>query len=358
MLNLKHTLLNQMGVSIVLSFSDYLKEETVGGQGQVAASKGVAYETALSKALSHNGKFAEKHEDENGMTAEEAYHHTMSKLPQHEKVNVEKSIPASVEAIRNHLLHQHNIPLNDEIKVYWTSKPGQVAKTTGRFEDHNNPSDLLIFHPKSGNHIGLSLKFGLKPGLRSPGIEDLHNLAKTSLDKNKLEANKHELLSLGGPHITGNTQSERNKSFRMQEKNSKVKAIIDSINKKSLEHRTDLVSSLVNSYNKLSFQDKTYAVKRLMNAEESGTQVVKIHHNPISSKTHVSDPIQEFKDMHIKVNNYHFEAKGMYINIVAEDKTGNKYLIAKIGIKHNSSPMTHVVGSVSHSGGYKKLLNK
>ena len=180
----------------MLSFKDFITEAAKGGQGAVAASKGVAYETALSRGLTHHGGFAEQHKDENGMTAEQAHGHTMAKLPEHEKKHIEKSIDPSVKAIRAHLAKEHGIPEKDPISVHWTSKPGQVAKTTGHAGDHSNPSDLVIHHGKSNKHVGLSLKFGSKPGLRSPGLEDLHKLAKAPMDHNKIESNKSKIRSL------------------------------------------------------------------------------------------------------------------------------------------------------------------
>ena len=331
-------------------------EAGAGGQGQSAAAKGVAYETALSKGLHHEGKFAEHHHNEEGMSAQQAHDHNMSKLPDSEKSNVEKSISPSVAAIRDHLAKHHSIPKNDPIAVHWTSKPGQVAKTTGKETDKENPSDLVVHHAKSGKHVGLSLKFGSKPGLRSPGIEDLHKLAHTQFDKDKLESNKKELIKMGAAHITGKSASERNASFRAAEKNPKASIDIANINKRSLEHRSEIAGNLANHFNKLSHDEKHHAIKKLMNADKTDTPVVKVHHDPKKSATHISDPVAEFNDLHNKTKEYHFEHKGMYINVHAHDKSGNIHHIAKIGIKHNSSPMTHIVGNVTHGPGYKKII--
>ena len=181
-------------------------------------------------------------------------------------------------------------------------------------------------------------------------------MAHTNLDKDKLESNKKELIHTGGEHITGKSASERNASFRAAEKNPKASVHIANINKKSLEHRSEIAGNLAHHFNKLSHEDKHHAIKKLMNADETDTPVVKVHHDPKKGVTHISDPVAEFKHLHSKTKEYHFEHKGMYMNVHAIDKDGNKHHIAKIGIKHNSSPMTHVVGNVTHGPGYKKMV--
>lgn len=337
----------------------YLTEAAKGGQGAAANSKGVAFETGLTAALHHEGKHAELHPNDEGMSAEQAYKHHMGKLPSEEQGNIKRAMKPSVEKLRQALHTAHGIDPKSKLTIHWTSKPGQLARSTGHEEDHNNPGDILVQDPKTKKHVAVSLKFGAKPGLRSPGLEDLHKMSGVPMDHDKIEQNRQELVKLGGKHTTGASAKERNDAFREAEKNPKAAKAVAAINKRSLEQRGELASKLAAGFNSnLSDEQKHAVVRRLLNAERTKTPVIKLHHDPKKGETHISDPVAEFENLKPKIRNYRFEHKGMYIDLHAEDHEGNTYHLAKIGIKHNSSPMTHVVGNVTHADGYKKLLAK
>lgn len=337
--------------------SDILME--AAGQGSATNSQGVAFEAAMSKELHHKKQFAEQHPNEEGMSAAEAHKHHMNNLSHEMQGNISAGAKKASEALREHL-HEHGIfDKNEKLTTTWTSKPGQLSKTVG-VEDKDNPSDIVLSNKDKSKHVGISLKFGEKPGLRSPGVKDLSKIAGIKHFQDEIDSHKEELAKDMGSYGGGASQSERNDSYRAAEKSSNPKALatVAKVKAKSLAFRSMMASRYAAGLSNLPADKAKDAVRRLMNAEETNTKYIKVSHNPKTGKTDISDPVQEFKDMHEKVKKYHFSSHGMYTDIHAEDKQGNLHHIARIGIKDKSSPMTNIVGAVAHASGYKKLINQ
>ena len=336
----------------------YLSEAAKGQQGAGANSKGVAFETGLTAALHHQGKHAEMHPNDDGMTAEQAWNHHYKNLSPEEQKKLTNSLPSSAEALRNALHSRFGIHPKNKINIHWTSKPGQLARSTGHEEDHDNPGDILIHDPKTNQHVSVSLKYGDKPGLRSPGYEDLHKMAKMDIDHDAEHDFRQDLIKLGGKTISGDSAAARHKSFRDAEKNPKAAKAIDAINKRSLEYRKERMGKLTTGLNNnLNHEEKTMVARRLLNAEKTKTPMLKLNTHPTKGP-HISDPAAEFENLRSKVRNWRFEHNGMYVALKAEDHEGNVHHIANIGLKHNSSPMTHLVGNVSGASGYQQLLDR
>lgn len=343
----------------MLRFLRYIKEMATGDQGAAANAKGVAFETALTRGLHHKGVFAESHPDENGMNAEEAHNHHMKVLTKEGQDEVHNSIKPSVEALRAHLEKHHGISKHDDLGVHWTSKPGQLAKTTGNAEDKDNPGDLALHHKKSGKHISVSLKFGAKPGLRSPGLKDLHKLANIESDDKAKDDHYKEIEHIGKNNgIHGKTASLRNKAFRAAEKDPSKSESVKEINKKSLEHRSHVASRLAAGFNNLNHEEHKNVVRRLMNAEQTNTPTVKLHYDTKKKSVHISDPVGEMDNIHKNTKKFHFEHKGMYVHVHAIDHDGKSHHIGVLGIKNNSSPFTHTVGNMSKGKNYDKFANR
>ena len=342
----------------MLTFKSFLMKEmaAVGKQGKEANAQGVVFETALSAGLHHKGEFAEHHPDDNGMNAEQAYHHHSMSLSDSTKQQVAEAIKPSVKALRKHLAKAHGIPENHKLNIAWTSKPGQLARTTGNAADHDNPGDLAVHHPESKKHIAVSLKFGSKPGLRSPGLADLHKLAKVDMDTESHEKHYKDLAKIGEGHVEGKTAGAKNKSYRELEKDSSKQHVVDAIKKRSLEHRNKIAGHLADGFNNLSTEEHHKVVRRLMNAEHTNTPTVKLHYDTKKREVHISEPSHEMDKIQANTSKYSFEHKGMYIHVHAHDKDGKQHHIATIGIKNNSSPFTHIVGNVSKGKGYDKFL--
>jgi hypothetical protein len=325
--------------------------------GSAANSQGVAFEAALTRELHHKGKFAESHPNEDGMSAEEAHRHHMNNLSQEMQLKVASGAKAAAKALRDHLHDHGHYDQKEKLETTWTSKPGQLSRTVG-VDDPDNPSDIVLSTRDRSKHVGVSLKFGEKPGLRSPGVKDLSSMAGIKHFQPDIDSHKEELVKDMGKHVSGVNQNERNDQYRAAEKGSPAaKTAAAKVKSKSLMFRSSMAARYAAGFSKLSHEKATDAVRRLMNAEKTNTNYIKLSHNPKNGKTDISDPVADFDKMHGKVKKYHFSSKGMYTDVHAEDKDGNLHHVLRIGIKDKSSPMTNIVGSVAHAGGYKRLLN-
>lgn len=347
----------------ILNFKQYLSESITEStmlseaSGSAANSQGVAFEAALTRELHHKGKFADLHPNEDGMSAEEAHRHHMNNLSQDMQLKVAQGAKAAAKALRDHLHDNNHFDKSHKLETTWTSKPGQLSRTVG-VDDPDNPSDIVVSSRDKSKHVGVSLKFGEKPGLRSPGVKDLAAMSGIKHFQPEIDSHKEELVKHMGKHVTGSNQNERNDQYRAAEKGSPAaKKAAATVKNKSLAFRSSMASRYAAGFSKLPHEKATNAVRRLMNAEKTNTRYIKLSHNPKNGKTDISDPVADFEKMHSKVKKYHFSSKGMYTDVHAEDKKGNLHHVLRIGIKDKSSPMTNIVGSVAHAGGYKRLLN-
>lgn len=346
------------------NFKDFINESEVvtntlitEASGSAANSQGVAFEAALTRELHHKGTFAESHPNEDNMSAEEAHRHHMNNLSQDMQLKVAQGAQAAAKALREHLHDNGHFDKKEKLQTTWTSKPGQLSRTVG-VEDPDNPSDIVLSNKNKSEHVGISLKFGEKPGLRSPGVKDLASMTGIKHFQPEIDAHKEELVKHMGKHVKGSNQNERNDEYRAAEKGSPAaKKAAALVKQKSLAFRSSMASRYAAGASKLSHEKATDTVRRLMNAEKTNTRYLKLSHNPKNGKTEISDPIADFDKMHSKVKKYHFSSNGMYMDVHAEDKKGNLHHVARVGIKDKSSPMTNIVGSVAHAGGYKRLLN-
>ena len=90
----------------VVKFLQFINEESMllkEASGAVANSQGVAFEAALTRDLHHKGKFAEQHENDDGMNAEEAHRHHMNNLSHDLQMKIAAGSKAAAKAIRDHL---------------------------------------------------------------------------------------------------------------------------------------------------------------------------------------------------------------------------------------------------------------
>jgi len=291
------------------------------------------------------------------MSAEEAHRHHMNNLSQDMQLKVAQGAQAAATALREHL-HEHGyFDKKEKLHTIWTSKPGQLSRTVG-VEDRDNPSDIVLSNKNKSEHVGISLKFGENPGLRSPGVKDLAALTGIRHFQSEIDAHKENLIKQMGKHVSGANQNERNNQFRTAEKGSPAaKKAAAAVKSESLLFRSSMASRYAAGASKLTHEQATNTIRRLMNAEETNTNYLKLSHNPKNGKTEISDPVADFKKMHNNVKKYFFTSSGSYMHVHALDKNGEKHHILKVNIKDKSSPMTNIVGSVAHAGGYKRLLN-
>lgn len=333
-------------------YEEFLSEELK--TGSKANSAGVAFETKVLRNL-NGGQHPKLHPDENGMTPAEAHaHHTGNLEPEHH-AQVESGAAQAHQVVREHLVKSGFLKSkNEAVDTHWTSKPGQVSKVTGK-EEKNNPADGVVTN-KKGQHVGISFKYGENPGLRSPGLKDLAKITGHEHNQKQIDEHKKNLVKMMGEHVTSSKQSEQNKQFRAAEKEPKAAKHVEAVKEASRQFRTKMASDYATAFNKQSHEHHGVAVRRLLNAESSDTPVIKVHHDPKKNKTTISDPVSEFNKLHSNTSHYSAAASGTKMHVYAHSHEGKKYHIATIGIKDKSSPMTNIVGAVSHGKDYHKAI--
>lgn len=337
---------------IAFLYEEFLSEELK--TGSKANSAGVAFETKTLKRL-NGGQHPKLHPDENGMSPEEAHNHHSSNIEPEEHAKVESGAQQAHHAIIEHMVKTGFVGSTKEgVSTHWTSKPGQVSKVTGK-DEKNNPADGVVTN-KEGRHLGISFKYGENPGLRSPGLKDLASLTGHSHNQSRIDDHKKSLVKMMGKHVTSENQSERNKQFREAEKNPKAAKHVEAVKNASREFRSQMASDYATAFNQQSHEHHQHAVRRLLNAEATDTPVIKVHHDPKKNKTSISDPVGEFSKLDSKTSHYTAKASGTKMHVYAHTHDGETHHIATIGIKDKSSPMTNIVGAVSHGKDYQKVV--
>jgi hypothetical protein len=349
---------------VVAETYDLLQEAA----GSTAAHMGPAFETSFMQHAHPNKEHPPKFSNEENKTPAEAHAHHHGNLTSEHSTAIHAGAEETYAAVHKHLEQHHGVGKKETLHATWTSRPGQLAKVSGHAGDKNNPGDALLSTSK-GKHFAISLKVGEKPGLRSPGLKDLNKMAKVpehdaEVKQTEIDTHKESLVGIANKGsgkskpITGTNQNDRNTQFRAIEKSPEHATKVAAIKKSSQDFRSGLATHYANHFSKLSHADKSSAVQRLMNAEETPTPVIKAHYDTKKNKVHISSPVGEFNTMHEKTRNYHFSSKGTYMHVHAEDHNGKMHHIAKISFKDKSSPMTNIVGAVSHGKDYQALATK
>jgi len=332
---------------------DFILESS--GSGSDAANKGPAFELSLMRQA-HGGKHPDKHPNEEGLSPAEAHKEYHGRLSAERSKEIETAAKGAHQVLRDHLEKTKFAKKNEPISATWTSKPGQLARTTGNKKDKDNPGDTVLTNAR-GKHIAVSIKYGANPGLRSPGLKDISKMLKHPHDQDSIDSHKEGLTKMMGSHVRGSTQAERNNEFREAEKNPKAAAKVAKVKAESHNFRSGLASQYASAFNtNLSHSDHHDVVRRLLNAEPSGTKLIKLHHNPKTGTTSISDPVDEFERIHANTHHYSAEARGAKMHIYSHTHDGRKLHIATLSIKDKSSPMTNIAGSVQTGSGYKKAI--
>ena len=336
-------------------YVEYLLE--AGGSGEIADAKGKAFELELARHLHPKGEYPEHHNDEYNRSPTAVAQHLRGVLGHDE---YEKVSGHAKQAADSHIKQTGHKPSS----IHWTSVEGQVSKTTEK-NDAGNQSDLV--YKSNGKHHGISAKYGSAPGARSPGMKDLaamSGMKHEDLQKH-IDAHHDAIHDIMKPHVTATSNAQKHKEFKQiasGAQGSEAKDAAQKANKTSLEHRTLIAGHLEKHFSNLAATDHpkmTDVVRKLTASHGTETPMLKVHHNPKTNKTDISNPKEDFDRAMNHVTHFSVEHRGMYMHIHAHDKDGNKHSIAKLSIKNkSSSPYTNMVGNSSLGSGLKKLAAK
>ena len=208
-------------------FSNYLLEDEQGIAEPNSSSRnagGVLHELLTGYYL--NGGKREnvneqeahmpKHEDIDGLSPHEAYLHYSKNLTPKQ---LEKAHELAQHAAN--YLREHAESNGDKIShVHWTSKPGDIERSTGiSSTQKEDPSDIVIT-TESGKHIGVSLKRSgstRNVPIANPGSDSIHKGRETQQEL------RNAVVS-AIPEIGSMSNKEKRKAFLRQNPKSHAKA--------------------------------------------------------------------------------------------------------------------------------------
>jgi len=140
----------------MLKFYDFLQEEKASKEdfGNLSANeKGVLHELLVGYHL-FGGRHMKKHTDINGDSPQEVHDRIKNMLTEEQYENFSSRASKAAQNI----LKEKNIKPEDIANVQWTSKAGDIKRSTGIESSQNeDDSDLILSH-KDGTHHGMSLK--------------------------------------------------------------------------------------------------------------------------------------------------------------------------------------------------------
>lgn len=219
----------------------HLDEETKNSVSN--NTKGVMHELLTGYHL-NGGKHMTHHKDSNGYSPEEAHDKLKASMHPDDYKKANDRAKAAADDIKTKLPAGHTIH-----QVQWTSKPGDIHRSTGiHSTQKEDPSDLMIHTKKKSSdkptYHGVSLKVSDNSNKNittsNLGIESAGSKAKEMHEKHKSDILKDY------PNLNKNNRDDRKAELNS---NPAVKADIISRNKKLLrtiagEHGAELQQKL------------------------------------------------------------------------------------------------------------------
>jgi hypothetical protein len=151
------------------SFIQYIIETAKEADKVTGNTRGVMHELLTGYYL-NNGKHMEKHVDVNGLSPQQAHDKLKEKMSPEDYEEAHQRAKFAAEDLRKRI--GGNVK-----KVQWTSKPGDLKRSTGIEASQNeDPSDIVVTR-NDGKHVGVSLKT-MKSSehapIANPGMEATH----------------------------------------------------------------------------------------------------------------------------------------------------------------------------------------
>ena len=168
----------------------YLSEATETTNTISANTKGVMHELLTGYHL-NGGNHMEKHHDVNGHSPKEAHDQLKSTLSHENYKKINDRAKAAADDIKKRIGH----PIKH---VHWTSKPGDIHRSTGIHSTQKQDASDIMVSDKHGKHHGISLKVtdgnsGHVP-VSNPGMESTHGGEKILAAHRENIKNQHPEL--------------------------------------------------------------------------------------------------------------------------------------------------------------------
>jgi hypothetical protein len=313
--------------------------------------KGVLHELLVGKHLL--GKHMTLHKDKEGDSPEQAHDKIKAALYKkhgnHDEYNrLDAKAKSAAEHVRNHV-EKNGHKVHD---VHWTSKPGDIKKSTGIDSSQKEDASDIMIHThnqktKKKKFVGASLKVtdGKNKHITAsnPGMEATHG-AHHIVDKHRKE------LLKAHPQLVGVTSPEKRKE--MMNDNPKMKADVVKRNHKatvdiakhlhkhlasaSKEDLVHHIKSHVLQANKTPLQHNGHEHIRHTTYQSSNKTGNKTLHDTSNPSEHWSDKLNDHKNITV-----HHDGKSGTIHFKHNGKT---FASHRIRVASSSDPMTSFKG--------------
>lgn len=263
----------------ILKFKDFLTEEEIyentilmeeaserGGAG--ADAKGKLHELLVGYHL-RGGQHMEKYKNEDQQSPKQAHDALKAKVSKEEYKKINQRAKAAAEHIRHHIESHHGHKIQN---VHWTSKAGDIGKSTGvESSQKEDASDIMIHaRDKSGKkrYHGISLKVtdsrNKNIPVSNPGMASMHG-AEETLEKHRKRVGREF------PLLKGMNKKEQKGYVK---KHLSVQTKIKSLNTKTLNK---VAKDTHDHLSSLSTKDLAHHIK---------THILQSHPTPLQSNGH------------------------------------------------------------------------
>jgi len=309
--------------------------------------KGVLHELLVGHHLL--GRHMNKHEDKDGDTPKEAHDKIKESLfkkhGSHDEYNrLNDKAKSAAEDIRKHA-EKNGYKIHD---VHWTSKPGDIKRSTGTEASQKEDASDIMIHTHKGDkkkYIGASLKItdGTNKHITAsnPGMEATHG-AQHIVDKHR------EDLLKAHPELIGVKNKDKRKA--MMNANPELK---QDIVKRNHETVTKIAKHLHDHLANGSKEDLVHHIKTHV-LQSNKTPLQREGHDHIRHTTYMSGARQGRKTLHDTINpSEHWNhILNDHENITVQHSGGNihflhngkKFATHRIRVSSSSDPMTSFKG--------------
>jgi hypothetical protein len=328
-------------------FDLYEATEKQKSAGSKADEEGKLHELLVGYHL-NGGKHLEQHADKDGLTPKQVHDNIKKTFTPEEYKNANEKAKSAANDIQSKVeVGGHKVS-----KVHWTSKPGDIERSTGIASTQKQDASDLVVHTTKGKRTkfhGVSLKVTKSSSkqvpVANPGIE-------STLGGNKIHESHKKAILQAHPKLASVSNAAARKAILKT--NPKMQADISERNKKAL---TSIAKNLHSNLSSMKSEDVATHIKNHV-LQSNPTPMQSQGHNHIRHTTYVSrgqiqhhsiDPSTHFEHILNDHRNINMEHSGTNVHFYHTDpKTGKKIKFASHRVKFSSQ--SDPLSSIKSSG--------
>jgi hypothetical protein len=310
--------------------------------------KGVLHELLVGHHLL-GGKHMTKHPDKDGDSPKQAHDKIKAALfkkhgSHDEYKRLNEKAKSAANDIKKHA-EKNGYKVHD---VHWTSKPGDIHRSTGIHSTQKQDASDIMIHTHKGmkkKHVGVSLKVtdGKNPHITAsnPGMEATHGAHHI------VEKNREEILK-AHPKLVGVKNKEKRKQLMSSDPKMKedvikrnhattvkiAKHLHDHLTKAPKEDLVHHIKTHVLQSNKTPLQENGHEHIRHTTYQSSNKTGNKTLHETVNPSEHWQHILSDHKNITV----HH---SGAYVHF---HHNGKKFASHRIRVSSSSDPMTSIKG--------------